>query len=117
MKMMHRRLSFIVNYRYMRVIVFFDLPVLTAKNRRDYRLFRKYLIKSGFLMMQESVYCKLAQNSTAAEGLITNVRKNSPEIGVVQALTITEKQYSRMDYIVGGSQSNILDSDERLVVL
>lgn len=97
--------------------MFFDLPVLTSKNRRDYRLFRKYLIKSGFLMMQESVYCKLAQNSTAAESLIANVRKNSPEIGVVQALTITEKQYSRMDYIVGSSKSNILDSDERLVVL
>ena len=52
-----------MNYRYMRLIVFFDLPVLTAANRRDYYLFRKYLIKSGFLMMQESVYSKLVQNN------------------------------------------------------
>ena len=44
----------------MRIIVFFDLPVITAKSRRDYYNFRKYLIKSGFVMMQESVYCKLA---------------------------------------------------------
>ena len=37
----------------MRVLVFFDLPVLTEANRRDYRIFRKYLIKSGFMMIQE----------------------------------------------------------------
>lgn len=35
----------------MRIIVFFDLPVITAKSRRDYYNFRKYLIKSGFVMM------------------------------------------------------------------
>ena len=48
-----------MSYRYMRIIVFFDLPVTTAKSRRDYYIFRKYLIKSGFVMMQESVYCNL----------------------------------------------------------
>ena len=36
----------------MRVIVFFDLPVLTDANRIDYRTFRKFLIKSGFMMIQ-----------------------------------------------------------------
>ena len=41
----------------MRVMVFFDLPVITSANRKDYRDFHKYLIKTGFLMMQESVYC------------------------------------------------------------
>lgn len=43
----------------MRVMVFFDLPVITSANRKDYRDFHKYLIKTGFLMMQESVYCRL----------------------------------------------------------
>ena len=43
-------------------MVLFDLPVLTEKQRRDYREFRKYLLKAGFFMMQESVYCKLVQN-------------------------------------------------------
>ena len=36
----------------MRVMVFFDLPVITSANRKDYRDFHKYLIKTGFLMMQ-----------------------------------------------------------------
>lgn len=101
----------------MRVIVLFDLPVLTEKNRGDYRKFRKFLIKSGFLMMQESVYCKLAQNSTVADTIIDNVRKNKPDDGLVQLIKITEKQYSKMEYIVGKSNSEVLDTDERLVIL
>lgn len=101
----------------MRILVMFDLPVGTESERKNYRLFRKFLIKSGFLMLQESVYCKIAQNTTVADAIIANVRKNRPDDGLVQVLKITEKQYSRMEYIVGESKSDVLDSDERLVVL
>lgn len=101
----------------MRILVFFDLPVLTDKNRKDYRDFRKFLIKSGFLMMQESVYCKLVQNSTVADAVMENVKRHKPNAGLVQLLRVTEKQYSKMEYIVGVNASNILDSDERLVIL
>lgn len=66
-----------MSYRYMRIIVMFDLPVITASDRRAYTQFRKYLIKSGFLMMQESVYCKLAQNATAADLIINSIKKIS----------------------------------------
>ena len=106
-----------MNYRYMRVIVMFDLPVTTILDRRNYTQFRKYLIKSGFLMMQESIYCKLAQNSTAADLIINNIRKNKPPAGLVQILKITEKQFSRIEYIVGKKETEILDTDERIVIL
>lgn len=95
----------------------FDLPVGTAAERRNYSLFRKYLIKSGFLMMQESVYCKIAPNATVADFIIENVRKNRPSSGLVQLLKVTEKQYARMEYIIGEAKSEVLDSDERLVIL
>lgn len=101
----------------MRIIVMFDLPVVSISDRREYNKFRKYLIKNGFFMMQESVYCKLAQNSTAADLIIDNIRKNKPLSGLVQALKITEKQFSKIDYIVGKKKSDILDSDERIVIL
>lgn len=106
-----------MNYRYMRVMVFFDLPTLTDQNRRDYRHFRKYLIKSGFIMLQESVYGKLAQNSSVADVIVENIYKNRPSDGLVQVLRVTENQYSRMDFIVGRKANGILDSDKRLVVL
>lgn len=106
-----------MSYRYMRVIVLFDLPVLTEKNRKEYRDFRKFLIKSGFLMLQESVYCKLAQNSVAADTIVENVKKNKPSAGIVQLLKVTEKQYNKMEFIVGQNTTNVLNSDERLVIL
>ena len=101
----------------MRILVMFDLPVGTESERREYRLFRKYLIKNGFLMLQESIYCKIAQNSTVADALVEKIRKNKPPEGLVQVLKITEKQYSRMEYIVGQSKSEVLDNDERLIIL
>lgn len=101
----------------MRVIVFFDLPVETAMNRRDYRRFRKHLVESGFLMMQESVYCKLVQNGTVADSVIANVRRHKPPEGLVQVLRITEKQFARMEYIVGKKETDIIDTDEKLVII
>lgn len=106
-----------MSYRYMRIIVMFDLPVVSAQDRSEYVLFRKYLIKNGFLMMQESIYCKLAQNGSVADLIIDNIRKNKPKGGLIQVMRITEKQYARMEYIVGISNSEVYDGDERLVIL
>ena len=101
----------------MRIIVFFDLPVLTAENRRNYRQFRKFLVKAGFLMMQESVYCKLAVNGSAADAIVDSIKKNKPPVGLVQVIRVTEKQYNKMDYIVGKRSDCIIDSHERLIIL
>ena len=106
-----------MSYRYMRIVVFFDLPVLTESNRKDNRTFRKYLIKSGFMMVQESVYCKLAQNSSVADAVVKNIKKNKPHEGLVQVLRVTEKQYNKMDFIVGERTGDVLASDERLIIL
>lgn len=95
----------------------FDLPVITQADRKEYVKFRKYLIKSGFLMMQESIYCKLSPNSTLADAVVENVRKNKPVKGLVQVLRVTEKQYAKMEFIVGEGKSEVLSSDDRLVIL
>ena len=101
----------------MRVLVFFDLPITTSENKRAYVKFRKFLLKNGFMMLQESVYCKLALNGTVVKAIVDNVHKNKPEEGLVQLLSVTEKQYAKMDIIVGNIKSEVLDSDERLVIL
>lgn len=101
----------------MRIMVFFDLPTLTAANRREYSKFRKYLLKNGFLMMQESVYCKLALNPTASDAIMTNIKKNKPAEGLVQMLTITEKQFSKIEFVVGSCMSDLVNSVDRLVFL
>jgi CRISPR-associated protein Cas2 len=106
-----------MNYRYMRVIVFFDLPTETAEDKKEYRDFRKFLIKKGFMMLQESVYCKLALNMTVADAIVQSVKSSKPKAGLVQLLVITEKQFNKMEFIVGSAQNTVIDSDERLVIL
>lgn len=68
-------------------------------------------------MLQESVYCKLALNQTAVKAIVENVRKNKSDEGLIQLLAVTEKQYAKMDLIIGTVKSEVLDSDERLVIL
>lgn len=106
-----------MSYRFVRILVFFDLPVITNEDRKNYRQFRKYLIKNGFIMMQESVYCKMAITRAAAEQMAKNIRSNKPPHGLVQLLTVTEKQFSAMEMITGEFKSDIIDSDERLVII
>ncbi|MCI5723790.1 MAG: CRISPR-associated endonuclease Cas2 [Erysipelotrichaceae bacterium] len=101
----------------MRVIVFFDLPVTTVQGLRAYTKFRKFLIKDGFFMMQESVYSKLAQNQLAANALISHIKKNSPDEGLIQILTITEKQYSNIEMIIGSKKGDVINDSKRIVVL
>lgn len=68
-------------------------------------------------MLQESVYCKLALNQSVVESVTKAVKMNSPSEGLVQMIVVTEKQYSRMEYVIGENTSTVVDSDERLVVL
>ena len=101
----------------MRILVMFDLPVETASQRSEYRKFRKYLIKQGFLMLQESNYCKMVPNSSAGDGVIASLRAHRPPEGSVQILKVTEKQFSKMEYLVGQAKSNVINDDRRLVIL
>lgn len=106
-----------MSYRFMRVLVFFDLPTETAENKREYRKFRKLLIKNGFLMMQESVYCRMLLTPGAGTAVLNMIRKNRPADGIVQVMTVTEKQFAGMEYITGEQHSEIIENDERLIVL
>lgn len=101
----------------MRILVFFDLPTETLENRREYTKFRKLLIKTGFMMMQESVYSKIVLNQTVVSSVTEIIKKNRPPEGLVQLLTITEKQYSKIEFITGASSGDVITSDERFVEL
>lgn len=105
-----------MSYRYMRVIVFFDLPSITYEERKSYTKFRKFLLNEGFIMMQESVYSKIALNSTTAKFIQDRVRKYKAPNGIIQMLVITEKQFAGIEYVIGSNQNKVLDNTKRLVV-
>ncbi len=100
----------------MRVLVMFDLPTETAEERKAYRDFRKAIMKNGFFMMQESVYCKMVLNESAKNNTVLAIRKVRPAKGLVQILSVTEKQFQKMEFLVGNAKSEVIDSDERLVI-
>lgn len=106
-----------MSYRFMRIIIMFDLPTETPLHRHNYGKFRRYLIKSGFIMLQKSIYVKLALNQNMANAIVDGVRKNKPPEGLVQMLSVTEKQFSKMEIITGEYSSDTVASDERLLIL
>jgi CRISPR-associated protein Cas2 len=85
----------------MRIIVFFDLPVVTKKDRKIYSKFRKFLIQSGFDMIQFSVYARTTRNNDDAKKHIALVDRSKPLKGSVRVLSVTEKQYASMLILVG----------------
>ena len=99
------------------MIVFFDLPTESEADRREYRKFRRMLVKNGFIMMQESVYCRMVLNATVQKSVTDVIRREKPPEGIVQLLTVTEKQFAGMTYITGSYKTDVFDSDERVVIL
>ena len=106
-----------MSYRYMIIIVMFDLPTLNSIDMKNYRIFRKFLIKNGFMMMQESVYSKIAVNQSMANLIANRVRDNKPPKGLVQMFIVTEKQFSRMEILVGEVSEEYITDDRRLIIL
>lgn len=93
-----------MNYRFMRLLVMFDLPTNTALDIRNYNNFRKFLIKEGFYMLQYSIYVKICTNKDSADLEVNKIIKNKPPQGAIRTLILTEKQYSDMNIIIGGSK-------------
>lgn len=106
-----------MSYRFMRILVMFDLPTETSLQRRHYRQFRKFLINEGFIMMQESIYSKICLNMHAVSQVELELKKNKPPLGLVQFITVTERQFASMKLLVGEVNNTYLETDERMVVL
>ncbi|WP_162011506.1 CRISPR-associated endonuclease Cas2 [Streptococcus sp. S784/96/1] len=106
-----------MSYRYMRMILMFDMPTDTAEERKAYRKFRKFLLGEGFIMHQFSVYSKLLLNNSANKAMIDRLQENNPKKGSVTLLTVTEKQFARMIYLHGEPNQSVANSDSRVVFL
>lgn len=87
--------------RFMRIMVFFDLPVTTKKKRRDYTRFRKFLTTDGYDMLQFSVYSRIVNGEDSVDKHLKRLRSNLPPEGSVRFLQITERQYAAMKLLLG----------------
>lgn len=84
-------------YRIMWVLVFFDLPTETKKDRQAATKFRKILLDDGFNMFQFSIYLRHCPSRENAEVHIRRVKGHLPKLGKVGILCITDKQFGQME--------------------
>lgn len=94
-------LSRLAEYRVMWILVFFDLPTETKKDKKRYTDFRKNLQRDGFTMFQFSIYVRHCASNENAEVHLKRVKSFLPEFGKVGLLTITDKQFGNMQLFYG----------------
>lgn len=102
----------------MRLLVMFDLPMQTNKQKTAYRQFRRFLMLNGYIMLQYSIYSKIVVNHAAIPLHKKKLKKALPSQGLIQVLSVTEKQFADMELLIGVKNSPTkLDTIERLIVL
>jgi len=101
----------------MRLLLMFDMPTETTADRKAYRDFRKFILSEGFIMHQFSVYSKILLNSTSKSLLVERLKDKTPKKGIITLLSVTEKQFSKMEYLSGEKNMSIANSDTRVVFL
>ncbi len=88
-------------YRIMWILVFFDLPTETKRDKKAYMDFRKALQKDGFTMFQFSIYVRHCASMENADVHIKRVKSFLPKYGKVGIMCITDKQFSNIHLFYG----------------
>ncbi|MBX3240831.1 MAG: CRISPR-associated endonuclease Cas2 [Chitinophagaceae bacterium] len=83
------------------VLVFFDLPTETKKDRKIYARFRKEIMADGFNMFQFSIYMRHCASRENADVHIKRVKGILPEKGHIGIMCITDKQFAMMEIYRG----------------
>lgn len=94
----------------------FDLPVDKPELRKEYSQFRKALLKEGFTMLQYSVYVHYVASEEAEEVFRRRVREELPSHGQVRLVSITDRQFGKMEIFVGKKREKTEDPPHQLML-
>ena len=101
-------------YRILWILVFFDLPTETKKERKVAARFRKEILADGFNMFQFSIYVRHCSSRENAEVHVKRVKSMLPELGHIGILNITDKQFGMMEIFHGQKQTSRPDTPQQL---
>lgn len=101
-------------YRIMWILVFFDLPTETKKERKIYTDFRKRLMSDGFTMFQFSIYVRHCASRENAEVHVKRVKNILPEKGQIGILCITDKQFGDIELFYGKKEEKVTTPYQQL---
>lgn len=103
--------------RFMWMLVFFDLPVGTKEERRRATQFRNFLKNDGYDMIQWSVYARACRGESGRKTHQDRLKRNLPNRGSVRCLTITDRQYGKMAFMVGKPSAQEQGSQQQMLLL
>lgn len=104
------------HYRIMWIFAFFDLPVMTKKERKIASKFRQYLLDLGFNMVQFSVYSRACPSQEKVSSLIKKVSHRLPKQGKVDLMTITDKQFGNIVSFRGKYDDKLPEKNKQLLL-
>lgn len=98
------------------VMVLFDLPTTTPRERKAYTRFRDFLLDNAFEMAQYSVYVRHTNGKDAVQAIIRKVGAAMPAEGKVDILQFTDKQYENIVCLRGHRRTESKKNPEQLVM-
>lgn len=101
-------------YRALWILVFFDLPTETKRDRTRYVQFRKDILKDGFTMFQFSIYLRHCSSRENADVHIKRVKRILPAKGHVGIMTITDKQFGMIELFYGKNEKPLPPTPQQL---
>ena len=101
-------------YRILWILVLFDLPTETKKDRKLAAKFRKEIMADGFAMFQFSIYLRHCSSRENTDVHIKRVKKLLPPKGHVGILTVTDKQFGMMELFYGKEQKDLPNTPQQL---
>ena len=100
----------------MRLILMYDLDFTNPKKVKSYQIFRKELIKRGFIMIQYSVYMRIVPTENRATVDLVGIKKFVPKNGNIRVFKITERQYVNMIFLRGNKRINeTINTEKRYI--
>lgn len=108
-------MTYLSGYRLMWIMVLFDLPVITEKERKTATKFRNFLLDNSFEMVQFSVYIRPCPSKEHVERLVKLIELNMPEEGKVDILSFTDKQYENIVTLRGNSKIKRNNPDQYIL--
>ncbi len=98
-------------------MVMFDLPVVESEERHDYARFRTRLMGEGFAMLQYSIYGRWCPSEEAAQAYRRKIRDLLPPKGEVRVLSVTDRQFGKMEVFYARSRERPEKKPEQLLLL
>jgi CRISPR-associated protein Cas2 len=105
-----------ITEKFMRMIIFFDLPTLTKTDRKNATKFRNNLLKDGYYMMQWSVYSRICKGIADVEKHSLRLKYIIPPAGNVRLISVTEKQFTEMKILIGTIQKPEKNASKQMLL-